>query len=192
LTTAGFGPGLQVQVPLASLGLPVLQAITTATVSDDILTIGGHGFTLRLGTTARAAFGPLALAPQGLPTDVPSFVAALFSLARSPGGTASGCAALDGIVCPAAAQPAGCLRSACSAGLGALAAELDGAFAAADGTGLDLWLSGTAPLIEIAGGQADRLGANGTGSSAAASWTATLRTSLGSAQPMASFEGKRN
>ena len=44
--------------------------------------------------------------------------------------------------------------------------ELDGAFAAADGTGLDLSLSGTAPLIEISGGQADRLGANGTGSSA--------------------------
>jgi hypothetical protein len=192
LTTAGFGPSLQVQVALASLGLPTLQAYTTATVSDDVLTIGSHGFTLRLGTTARAAFGPLSLAPRGLPTDVPSFVSALFALARSPGGTASGCAALDGIVCPAAGQPAGCLMSACSSGLGALAGELDGAFAAADGTGLDLWLSGTAPLIEISGGQADRLGANGTGSSAAASWSATLRTSLGSAQPMASFEGKRN
>ena len=192
LTTAGFGPSLQVQVALASLGLPILQAYTTATVSDDVLTIGSHGFTLRLGTAARAAFGPLALVPRGLPADVPSFVSALFSLARAPGGTASGCAALDGIVCPAAAQPAGCLMNACSAGLGALAGELDGAFSAADGTGLDLWLSGTAPLIEISGGQADRLGASGTGSSAAASWSATLRTSLGGAQPMASFEGKRN
>jgi len=192
LTTAGLGPGLQVQVALASLGLPILQAYTTATVSDDVLTIGSHGFTLRLGTVARAAFGPLALGPRGLPVDVPSFVSALFSLAHAPSGTASGCAALDGIVCPAAAQPAGCLMSACSAGLGALAGELDGAFAAADGTGLDLWLSGTAPLIEISGGQADRLGANGTGSSAAASWSVTLHTSLGSAQPMGSFEGKRN
>jgi len=179
-------------VALASLGLPILQAYTTATVSDDLLTIGSHGFTLRLGTAARAAFGPLALVPRGLPADVPSFVAALFSLAQAEGGMASGCAALDGIVCPAAAQPAGCLMSACSTGLGALAGALDGAFAAADGTGLDLWLSGTAPLIEISGGQADRLGANGSGSSAAASWSATVHTSLGSAQPMASFEGKRN
>ena len=91
--------------------------------------IGSHGFTLRLGTAARAAFGPLALVPRGLPADVPSFVSALFSLAQTPGGTATGCAALDGVVCPAAARPAGCVMSACLTGLGALAGKLDGAFA---------------------------------------------------------------
>jgi len=180
-------------VTLASLGLPILQAFTTATVSDDVLAIASHGFTLRLGTVARAAFGPLALVPRGLPADVPSFVAGLFSLARTPGGTATGCAALDGLVCSAAARPAGCVMSACLAGLGALASKLDGAFAAADGNGLDLSLSGTAPLIEKSGGGlADRLGSDGTGASGAATWSVNLRTSLGITQLTAAFAGRRN
>ncbi len=193
LTGAEFGSASQVPVTLASLGLPTLQAYTSATVSDQALVIGSHGFTLRLGTAARAAFGPLALVPRGLPADVPSFVAALFSLAQTPGGSATGCAALDGVVCPAAARPAGCLMSACLSGLGALAGKLDGAFATADGTGLDLTLSGTAPLIEKSGsGLADRLGSDGTGTSAAATWSVNLRTSLGSAQVTATFAGRRN
>jgi len=193
LTGAEFGPAAQVPVTLASLALPVLQAYTSATVSDQALVIGSHGFTLRLGTAARAAFGPLALVPRGLPADVPSFVSALFSLAQTPGATATGCAALDGLVCPAAAQPTGCLMSACLTGLGALTGKLNGAFATADGTGLDLTLSGTAPLIERSGGGlADRLGSDGTGTSPAATWSVNLRTSLGSAQMTATFAGRRN
>ena len=193
LTGAQFGPTSQVSVTLASLALPILQAYTTATVNDDALVIGSHGFTLRLGTASRAAFGPLALVPRGLPADVPTFVSALFSLAQTPGGAATGCAALDAVVCPAVAQPAGCVMSACSAGLAALAAKLDGAFAAADGTGLDLSLSGTAPMIEKSGGGlADRLGSDDTGTSPAATWSVTLRTSLGSSQVTATFEGRRN
>ncbi|HSY39397.1 MAG TPA: hypothetical protein VLA79_07710, partial [Polyangia bacterium] len=193
LTGAAFGPAAQVPVTLASLALPVLQAYTSATVSDQALVIGSHGFTLRLGTAARAAFGPLALVPRGLPADVPSFVSALFSLAQTPGGTTTGCAALDGLVCPAVARPVGCLMSACLTGLGALAGKLDGAFATADGTGLDLMLSGTAPLIEKSGGGlADRLGSDGTGTSPAATWSVNLRTGLGSAQITATFAGRRN
>ena len=193
LTGAAFGPASQVSVTLASLALPTLQAYASATVSDRALTIGSHGFTLRLGTAARAAFGPLALVPRGLPADVPSFVAALFSLAQTPSGSGTGCAALDSVVCPAAGRPAGCLMSACPTGLGALASKLDGAFAAADGTGLDLTLSGTAPLLEKSGGGlADRLGSDDSGTSPAAVWSVNLRTSLGSAQPTATFEGRRN
>jgi hypothetical protein len=193
LTDAEFGPASQVPVTLASLGLPVLTSFTSATVSDQVLVIGGHGFTLRLGTVARAAFGPLALVPRGLPGDAPSFVSALFSLARTPGGTAAGCAALDAVVCAATARPTGCLMNACLTGLGALAGKLDGAFAAADGTGLDLLLSGTAPLIEKSGGGlADRLGSDGTTSSASATWSVNLRTSVGSTQLTAAFAGRRN
>ena len=82
---------------------------------------------------------------------------------------------------------------ACLTGLGALAGKLDGAFAAADGTGLDLTLSGTAPLIETSGGGlADRLGSDGTGTSSAATWSVNLRTNLGSAQVTATFAGRRN
>jgi hypothetical protein len=193
LTGAEFGPTSQVPVTLASLGLPILKAFTSATVSDDVLVIASHGFTLRLGTVARAAFGPLALVPRGLPADVPSFVSALFSLARAEGGAVTGCAALDGVVCSAAARPAGCVMNACLTGLGALAGKLDGAFAAADGTGLDLSLSGTAPLIEKSGGGlADRLGSDGTGSSSAATWSVSLRTGRGTTQLTAAFAGRRN
>jgi hypothetical protein len=193
LTGAELGPASQVPVTLASLGLPILQGFTSATVSDRMLVIGTHAFTLRLGTVARSAFGPLALAPRGFPADVPSFASALFALARTPGGTATGCGALDGIVCSAAAQPAGCVMSACLTGLGALAAKLTNAFASADGTGLDLSLSGTAPLIENSGGGlADRLGSNSTGTSMSATWSVNLRTSLDSAQLSADFAGRRN
>ncbi|HLK93083.1 MAG TPA: Ig-like domain-containing protein [Polyangia bacterium] len=191
LVNAQFGPTWQVAVPLASLGLPILEATTTATVSDGIMQIGPHGFTLRLGTVARAGFGPLSLVPRGFPADVPTFVADLFALARSPGGAATGCAALDALVCPAAGQPAGCVAAACADGLDALAAKLDGAFDAADGTGLDLMLSGSAPLIDNHGdGMADSLGENSA--SALAIWTVDLRTSLDSVQVSALLAGMRN
>ncbi len=161
LVNALFGPGWQTSVPLASLGLPSLQAFTTATTSDDILTIGDHGFTLRLGTTARAAFGPLSLAPRGLPSDIPSFVSALFALASSADGTATGCAALDGVICPAVGQPVGCATSACATGLAALAGQLEGAFSGADGTGLDsgaLRLGAPHRQVQSRGGRSPRRG----------------------------------
>ena len=193
LSNAQFGPGWPISVPLASLGLPTLQAFTSATVSDDILIIGGHAFTLRLGAAAHAAFGPLSLVPRGLPADIPSFVSSLFAVARSADGTATGCAALDGLLCPAVGQPTGCVMAACSAGQAALADKLDAAFDGADGTGFDLWLSGSAPLIDNHGdGLADNLGQIGSIPSAAATWSVNVRTSLGSAQLVAPFEGVRN
>jgi hypothetical protein len=193
LSDAQFGPKWPVTVPLAPLGLPTLMAFATATAADNVLTIGTHGFTLRLGTVARAAFGPLSLVPRGFPADVPSFVASLFALAHSPDGTDSGCAALDGVVCPAVAEAPGCATSACEAGLTALVSELDDAFSSADGSGLDLSLSGSAPLIEKSGGVAGRLGADVmVPSSQIATWSVNLRTSLGSDQLTATFQGSRD
>ncbi|HEX3903403.1 MAG TPA: hypothetical protein VH853_11185 [Polyangia bacterium] len=193
LSNAQFGTGWPVSVPLASLGLPSLQAFASATLSDAILVIGGHSFTLRLGTAARAAFGPLSLVPRGFPADTASFVSALFAVAHSTDGAVAGCPALDGVICPAVGQPAGCVTAACTAGLAALANELDGAFDGADGTGLDLSLSGSAPLIDNHGdGLADNLGQSGSTPSAVATWSVNLRTSLGSAQVSASFDGMRN
>jgi hypothetical protein len=193
LSGAQFGPNWAVTVPLASLALPTLQAFTSATATDNALTIGSQGFTLRLGTAARAAFGPLALVPRGLPADVPSFVAVLFALAQSTDGTATGCAALDGVVCPAVGESAGCVTSACEAGLTALAAELSDAFSNVDGTGLDLFLaSGKAPLIEKSGPVANWLGSDDSDPSHVATWSVTLRTGAGSVQFSATFQGTRN
>jgi hypothetical protein len=179
-------------VGLASLGLPALQAFASATAADDALTIGPHAFTLRLGAIARAAFGPASLAPRGLPPDLPSFVTALFGLAQSSDGTATGCAALDGAVCPAIGEAGGCLTGACQAGLQALAADLAAGFATADGTGLDLSLSGSAPFTEESAGLAEQLGSDQPGSAQVAIWSVNLRTGLGSYQLTATFSGKRN
>jgi hypothetical protein len=192
LQAALFGPGWTTSVLLAPLGLPVLQAVTSATIDDDSLKIGRHGFTLRLGSAARAAFGPLALAPRGFPPDVASFVAALFAQAHGAAGL-SGCDALDGAVCTAVSRPAGCLASACATGLSALAARLDAAFAAADGPDLDLTLTGTAPLVAVPGGlRAHYLGVGEIQSSRGAVWNATVRASSGSSTLFADFQGVRN
>lgn len=191
LQQALFGPGWSVAVPLAALGLPVLQAVTSGALAGGTLNIARHAFTLRLGSSARAAFGPLALVPRGFPGDATGFVAALFANAQSPDG-ATGCGALDATVCPAVAQPAGCLLAACAAGLSALAGSLDGAFSAADGTGLDLALSGAAPLVPAPGTlRTQRLGAGETQSATGAAWTASVETALDDAALNAPFDGIR-
>ncbi|HSS39596.1 MAG TPA: hypothetical protein VLT58_12585, partial [Polyangia bacterium] len=191
LQAALFGPGWTASVVLAPLGLPVLQAVTSATIENGALNIGRHGFTLRLGSAARAAFGPLALAPRGFPADVTGFVGALFMQAQGATG-ASGCDAFDAAVCAAVSRPAGCLAAACVAGLGALAARLDSAFAAADGSDLDLSLTGTAPLVAVPGGlRAHYLGVGEIQSSRGAVWTASVRTAAGSSTLFADFQGVR-
>ncbi|MES1208098.1 MAG: Ig-like domain-containing protein [Pseudomonadota bacterium] len=191
LQAALFGPGWTVSVVLAPLGLPVLQAVTSATIDNGALDIGRHGFTLRLGSAARAAFGPLALAPRGFPADVTGFVGALFAQAQQSG--ASGCDALGATVCGAVGRPTGCLASACVAGLSALAARLDSAFAAADGPDLDLILTGTAPLVAVPGGlRAHYLGVGEIQSSRGAVWTAAVHTAVGSSALFADFQGVRN
>ncbi|HVY38683.1 MAG TPA: hypothetical protein VHM31_12130 [Polyangia bacterium] len=192
LQAALFGPAWTVSVLLAPLGLPVLQAVTSATIENGALDIGRHGFTLRLGSAARAAFGPLALVPRGFPADVSGFVASLFANARGATGGA-GCDALDAVVCPAVSRAAGCLAAACAAGLDALAARLDGAFTAADGPDADLTLTGTAPMVAVPGGlRAHYLGVGEIQSSRGAVWNATVKTSVGSSTVLADFQGVRN
>jgi hypothetical protein len=194
LSTAMFGPAAGAgTVTLAALGLPILTATTTASDSDGLLTIGNQGFTLRLGTAARAAFGPLSLVPRGLPATAAALVPALFALASSADGTASGCAALDAVLCPSVSEPVGCLLTACAAGLSALAAKLDGAFDGADGPGLDLTLSGSAPLFDTHGdGMASVLGSTGINPTQVGLWSVDLRTALGRVEATASLNGVRS
>jgi len=193
LATAVFGPpDGPGAVLLAKLGLPTLTAYAAATTDDDLLVIGNHGFTLRLGTAARAAFGPLSLVPRGLPPTAVALVPSLFALAQSADGTATGCAALDAALCPSVSQASGCLLAACTSGLEALAAKLDGAFDGADGPGLDLTLSGSTPLLETHGdGLASRLGSSGIDPTQVGAWSVDLRTSLGRALITATLNGDR-
>jgi hypothetical protein len=177
-------------VSLVKLGLPVLTAKTSGTVTDDLLTIAPHGFTVRLGQAARAAFGTLSLARRGLPETAPEVVAAVAALAHTDDGQLAGCVAIDEVLCPRVAQPAGCLVTACAIGLNVLAARLDAAFTAADGTDLDLYLSGSAPLLETrADGLADRLGDQPSGHPG--TWNIDLRPRDGRRTAQAPWEAIR-
>lgn len=178
-------------VSLVKLGLPVLTATTGGTVTDDLLTIEPHGFTVRLGQAARAAFGALSLARRGLPATAPEVVAAVAALAHTDDGQLAGCVAIDEVLCPRVSQPAGCLVTACATGLNVLAARLDAAFAAADGTDLDLYLAGSAPLLETrADGLADRLGDVPGGH--AGTWNIDLRPRDGRRTAVAPWEAVRS
>jgi hypothetical protein len=199
LDTASFrSPLTTVDVPLAPLGLPALTAYTTAVTRDGQLVMNEHGFSLRLGTIARAGFGGLALQPR-LPPQTPADVGGLIteilklaSISDGKGGKPTSCAAFDALLCPIAGAPQPCFADACSQGLLALKARLEGVFGAADGTGLDLTLSGSAPLLDMhGGGFAHQLGANLDDPSAPANWYVDLRTASGRAQLITSFVGVR-
>jgi len=183
-----FTTGETGEVALTPLALPALTAYTTAITRDGLLVIDNHGFSLRLGRVARAGFGAVALAPRGVAPDAGGLIAAIAALARSPDGAVSGCAAFDRALCAAVGSAAGCLATACPAGLGALASRLDGVFDAADGTGLDLYLAGAAPLVSMHGVQ---LGMDPADRDAIeiATWSVDLRTASGRARLMTKFVG---
>jgi hypothetical protein len=187
-TFASFTTAGTAEVALTPLALPALTAYPAATTRDGLLIIDNHGFSLRLGRVARAGFGAVALAPRGVAPDAGGLIAAIAALARSPDGAVSGCAAFDRALCAAVGSAAGCLATACPAGLGALAARLDGVFDAADGTGLDLYLAGAAALVNMHGVQ---LGTNPYDPAALeiATWSVDLRTASGRARLMTKFVG---
>jgi len=178
-------------VTLESLGLPVLDAQTTATTADGQIFIAEHGFTFRLGTAAREAFGWIALDSRKLPRNLAGFPAFLASLAQTDDGNTD-CAALDETLCPLAGAPNGCLLSACTDGLAALGAQLAASFDPADGPGIDLHLAGSALLIDATGtGMTHELGDSGDRSKVA-HWSVDLRTRLGRSTFDASFNALRN
>lgn len=155
-------------IELLELGAPALEArfVPAMTLPEAGLGIGTHGFTLRLGSVARLAFGRSSLvargAPPGAAVDLGVFVGALFAAAaRDDGGTSlSGCGALDALLCADAGSPRGCLATACTEGLAALRRRLDAGFVAMDGDDLDFVLGGTVPLVDADGDRrADALGA---------------------------------
>ena len=175
-----------------------MNATAAAQTRDRQFVIERHGFTLRLGTATRAAFGALALERRGLPGDTAGLVASLAALARSPDRKSTGCAALDAVLCPAVGYPVDCLTSACLAGLSGLAKRLNDSFDAAEGAGLDLYIEGCrsdcsiypaiAPL-NVSGGSA----ASGKLNVAEVGiWSVDLRTNQGRSRFSAIFGAERN
>ena len=193
LTDARFALGGGAVVPLVPLALPNLTAHTAAITRDGLLVIDRHGFSLRLGRVARSGFGASALVPRGSPATAGGLVAAMVALASTADGAVSGCAALDRVLCADVGASPGCLAAACPTGLSVLATTLDSAFDAADGTGLDLYLSGSAPLVDMsAEGWADLLpDKDDLHPAGVSTWSADVRTSLGVARITTSFKGVR-
>jgi hypothetical protein len=155
-------PGSKVPVNLWSLGLPLRTArlIPAVTVARDI-SLDQHGFTIRLGSAARLALEQGILPRRGYPGEIAAFVTSVFASATyvDRGTTYKGCPALAALVCPLVGAPDACLVDACQAGVAALGRRLGGVFSPLNGAGLDLFLEGTAPLIERDGdGRADSFG----------------------------------
>lgn len=145
---------------LWSFGLPALTARFASARLEDRLSVSTHGFTLRLGTLARAALQTHVLAPLGS-ADVGAFVTGRLQSAMNAGGTRSGCQALDELACGAIGQPAGCLAPACQTGVGDLIRGLEGAFSTLDGPALDFEMRTTALQVETSpAGRIDRLSTN--------------------------------
>jgi hypothetical protein len=168
-----------------TLGLPVTSVSgILATLKAGQLLVPNHGFTLRLGTTARYAFEGTSVKSRGA-QDSQSLVNLVFGLAHvaDHGTVLSGCAALDAAVCDQLGQPRNCLSGACQNGLGALASKLAGAFDSLDGKALDFFLSGSTPVVDLGGdGLADALGQGGRAGSVSAGpglWLATVDASGG-------------
>jgi len=178
LDSAQLAPDKQ-PIPLAPLALPILSASAAATAAAGVLTIGAHGFTVRLGTVADAAFSA-SLVARGQEGDPTAFVETLIGLAAAPAG--KGCAALDATLCPRVGSPTGCLVAACADGVAAMAARLAHAFDGANGVGLDFTLQGSAPIVAIsrATGYGNRVHLGGVSSrESPGAWHAVLRTSTG-------------
>jgi hypothetical protein len=154
--------GAKVPVDLWSLGLPLRTArlVPAVTMMGDIA-LEQHGFTIRLGSAARLALEKGILARRGYPAETAAFVTSVFAGATyvDRGTTYKGCPALAALVCPLVGAADGCLVTACQAGVAALGRRLGAVFAGLNGSGLDLFLEGTAPLIERDGdGRADSFG----------------------------------
>ncbi len=155
-------PGAKVPVNLWSLGLPLrmAQLVPATTLASDI-TIVQHGFTLRLGSAARLALEQGILARRGYPGETAAFITGLYGGASytDRGTTYRGCPALAALVCPLVGGADGCLVTACQNGVAALARRLSAVFAPLNGSGIDLFLEGTAPLIDRNGdAKADSFG----------------------------------
>ncbi len=184
LRTIMFGPPTRLdEVELGPLGLPVLEARTTATTRDDQLMIDRHGFTMRLGTVAKSAFEKITSRYYDVTGDAVSLAGLIAFQAHSDDNTAAGCEAIDRALCPRVGAATGCLKAACDAGVLALGARLARTFDALDGAGLDLQLAGSALPIDTQGG--------GLAIQLLGTWTAEFQTNLGRAQVTESFEGSR-
>jgi hypothetical protein len=172
------------------LGLPVATSSgILAIFKTGQLFVPSHGFTLFLGTDARYAFeaSNLALRKAASSNVLVDIVFGLTQLSDQ-GTTLTGCAALDAVACAQVKRARGCLATACQAGMIALADNLAAAFDSLNGGGLDFWLYGSAPVLDLdADRRTDALGTT----AAPGLWSADIQARGGSYVAYGSWSARR-
>lgn len=165
-------------VSLGQTKRPVVdqQPVAITIDADQQMTIGDHGFTLRIGSLLRAGFRDQGLAIAGLADRETDLGTALAESAYDGSSSTYGCDAVSAILCGRIGQSQSCAVNACNAA----AAHLDGALSAwwqhLDGAGLDCTMSGTATVHDDNNDlEVDAVG----DSTAPGSWTVTMMTAGG-------------
>jgi hypothetical protein len=170
--------GTPYEVDLASTSRPVIAATAPAAIDGERnLVVGEHGFTLRYGSFAGAAWRDVALPAAGVAGRDADLGAALAGSAEDGGSATTGCNAVSAIICAEIGQAASCAYAACQTA----AAALDDSFTAwwrgMDGDDLDLRLQGSVPLVD--GDDDLAVDGLGTGGAEMGSWQATWDAAFG-------------
>jgi hypothetical protein len=163
------------EIALGDTARPVLeQSQVPITLYQGRVSVGAHGFTLRIGSAAGAAFRDVGLAAAGLADRAGDLGAALAGSASDPDSGSAGCAAVSAVACAAVGEAQGCLETACGAATPALDRLFTDWIRLADGTHLDLELSGSAPVYDFEDDLTiDTIGRE-DGGQATGSWAGTL------------------
>ncbi len=156
------------------------RPVAIAIDADEQMTIGAHGFTLRVGSLVRAAFRDQGLAGAGLGNRETDLGSAMAESAYDLDTTSSGCQAVSTILCARIGQSPSCAVNACNAAATHLDSALSAWWQHLDGTGLDFTLSGTATVHD----DNDDLEVDGIGDSAnPGAWTVTMTAADGTDMP---------
>ncbi len=142
--------GTPFDLDLSATDRPVLQQsqVPIDFASPPVLDVGEHGFTLRYGSLARAAFVAIGLSPRGLGERASHLGAALVESVSDGGASDPGCPSVSAILCGAIESPLDCALEACSIAALHLDTELEAWWTQLNGSGLDFELTGQAPIYD--------------------------------------------
>jgi len=174
--------GSDYAVSLGQTQRPVVDqhSVAIAIDADQQMTLGAHGFTLRIGSLVRAGFRDRGLAAAGLANRETDLGTAMAESAYDGTSSTYGCDAISAVLCGSIGQSQSCAVNACDAA----ATHLDGALSAwwkhLDGSGLDCTLSGSATVHD----DNNDLVVDAVGDSASpGSWTVTMTAADGTSMP---------
>ena len=155
--TAALADGESLAVDLLASSRPVVvQGPIATSWQGPVVSLAEHGFTLRYGQVAAAAFTELGLQPLGLAER--AFSLGQFLAESVTDAPRTGCEAFSGLTCAniglPGEYPSDCLQSACEQGAQVLDQRLSSWWQLMDATGGDFRVAGTLLAIDDDG---DRL-----------------------------------